>query len=129
MLLRRELEVTTVQAEIQSQAQDEMSRGQREAYLREQLRAIQAELGETDPRVEEAEEYRGQGRGGACPEEALVEAMRQVRRLERMHPDGPEAHVVRTYLDWMVELPWAASRRTGSTCPTPRRSSTRTTPI
>jgi ATP-dependent Lon protease len=106
-LLRRELEVTTVQAEIQSQAQDEMSRGQREAYLREQLRAIQAELGETDPRVEEAEEYRVKIQEVGMSEEALAEAMRQVRRLERMHPDGPEAHVLRTYLDWMVELPWS----------------------
>jgi ATP-dependent Lon protease len=106
-LLRRELEVTTVQAEIQSQAQDEMSRGQREAYLREQLRAIQAELGETDPRLEEAEEYRSREEEASMPEEALAEALRQVRRLERMHPDGPEAHVLRSYLDWMVELPWA----------------------
>jgi ATP-dependent Lon protease len=106
-LLRRELEVTTVQAEIQSQARDEMDRGQREAYLREQLRAIQAELGETDPRVEEAEEYRARIEEVAMPEAALAEALRQVRRLERMHPDGPEAHVVRSYLDWMVELPWS----------------------
>jgi ATP-dependent Lon protease len=106
-LLRRELEVTTVQAEIQSQARHEMTRGQREAFLREQLRAIQAELGESDPRVEEAEEYRAKVEEAGMPEEALAEAMRQVRRLERMHPDGPEAHVVRTYLDWMVELPWS----------------------
>ncbi len=106
-LLRRELEVTSVQAEIQSQAQDEMNRGQREAYLREQLRAIQAELGETDPRVEEAEEYRVKVEEVGMPEQALAEAMRQVKRLERMHPDGPEAHVLRSYLDWMVELPWS----------------------
>jgi ATP-dependent Lon protease len=106
-LLRREVDVTAVQAEIQSQAQDEMTRGQREHYLREQLRAIQAELGETDPRLEEVEEYRAKVEEAEMPEEALAEAMRQLRRLERMHPDGPEAHVVRTYLDWMVELPWA----------------------
>jgi ATP-dependent Lon protease len=84
-----------------------MTRGQREHYLREQLRAIQAELGETDPRLEEVEEYRAKVEEAEMPEEALAEAMRQLRRLERMHPDGPEAHVVRTYLDWMVELPWA----------------------
>jgi ATP-dependent Lon protease len=108
-LLRREVDVTAVQAEIQSQAQDEMTRGQREHYLREQLRAIQAELGETDPRLEEVEEYRAKVEEAEMPEEALAEAMRQLRRLERMHPDGPEAHVVRTYLDWMVELPWAKS--------------------
>jgi ATP-dependent Lon protease len=106
-LLRRELDVTTVQAEIQSQAQVEMDRGQREAYLREQLRAIQSELGETDPRVEEAEEYRVKIDEMGMPDEALAEAQRQARRLERMHPDGPEAHVLRSYLDWMVELPWS----------------------
>jgi len=107
--LRRELDVTTVQAEIQSQAQDEMSRGQREHFLREQLRAIQAELGETDGRLEEADEYRVKVEEAGMPEEAMSEAHKQVRRLERMHPDGPEAHVVRSYLDWMVELPWSKS--------------------
>jgi ATP-dependent Lon protease len=106
-LLRRELDVTTVQAEIQSQAHDEMTRSQREHYLREQLRAIQAELGESDPRVEEAEEYRLKVEEALMPTEADAEATKQVRRLERMHPDGPEAQVVRNYLDWMVELPWA----------------------
>jgi ATP-dependent Lon protease len=108
-LLRRELDVTTVQAEIQSQAQDEMTRSQREAYLREQLHAIQAELGETDPRVEESEEYRTKVAESGMGEEALAESMRQLRRLERMHPDGPEAQVVRSYLDWLVELPWNKS--------------------
>jgi ATP-dependent Lon protease len=108
-LLRRELDVTTVQAEIQSQAQDEMTRTQREAYLREQLRAIQAELGETDPRIEESEEYRTKVAESGMGEDALAESVRQLRRLERMHPDGPEAQVVRSYLDWLVELPWAKS--------------------
>ena len=105
-VLRRELDVTTVQAEIQSQARDEMDRGQRDAYLREQLRAIQAELGETDPRGEEVDDYRQKIEDLGMPEEPMDEAMRQIRRLERMHPEGPEAHVVRSYLDWMVELPW-----------------------
>ncbi|HVN36972.1 MAG TPA: endopeptidase La [Myxococcota bacterium] len=108
-LLRRELDVTTVQAEIQSQAHDEMSRSQREHFLREQLRAIQAELGESDGRSDEADEYRAKIEEAGMPEEAMAEAQRQLRRLERMHPDGPEAHVVRTYLDWMVELPWSRS--------------------
>jgi len=108
-LLRRELDVTTVQAEIQSQAHDEMTRSQREHFLREQLRAIQAELGESDPRVEEVDDYRGKVEESGMPEEPNEEAMKQVRRLERMHPDGPEAQVVRNYLDWMVELPWNTS--------------------
>jgi ATP-dependent Lon protease len=105
-LIRRELDVTTVQAEIQSQAQDEMSRSQREHFLREQLRAIQAELGETDSRMEEADEYRVRIDESGMPEEPMAEALKQLRRLERMHPDGPEAQVVRSYLDWVVDLPW-----------------------
>jgi ATP-dependent Lon protease len=105
-LLRRELEVTTMQAEICSQAKQEMSRGEREVFLREQLRAIQSELGEMDPRAEEADEYRVKVEEADLPEEAREEALRQLRRLERMHPDGPEAQVVRNYLDWLVELPW-----------------------
>jgi len=108
-ILRRELEVTSVQAEIQSQAHDEMSRNQREHFLREQLRAIQEELGESDPRGEEVEDYRTKIEEAGMPEEALAESMRQLRRLERMHPEGPESQVVRSYLDWMVELPWSNS--------------------
>jgi len=106
-LLRRELEVSAVQAEIQSQAKEELSRGHREQFLREQLRAIQAELGEGDPRYEEIEEYREKLLAAGLPPEAEAEAMRQLARLERMHPDGPEAQVLRGYLDWMVELPWS----------------------
>ena len=105
-LLRRELEVTSMQAEIQCQAKEEMSRGQRETFLREQLRAIQGELGEVDPRVEEVDEYRIKIEESDLSFDAREESMRQLRRLERMHPDGPEAQVVRNYLDWIVELPW-----------------------
>jgi len=106
-LIRRELEVTTMQAEIQYQAKEEMSRGQREAFLREQLRAIQNELGEVDSRGDESDEYRCKVEEAGMGPESLEEALRQLRRLERMHPDGPEAQVVRNYLDWMVDLPWA----------------------
>jgi len=106
-VLRRELEVTSVQAEIQSQAHDEMTRNQREHFLREQLRAIQEELGDSDPRTEEVEDYRLKIQETGMPEDAFAESMRQLRRLERMHPEGPESQVVRSYLDWMVELPWS----------------------
>ncbi len=108
-LLRRELEVASMQAEIQSQAKEELTRGQREGFLREQLRAIQAELGDGDPRFEEIEEYRTKLHEAELPPEAEAEAMRQLGRLERMHPDGPEAQVVRSYLDWIVDLPWSVS--------------------
>jgi ATP-dependent Lon protease len=105
--VRRELEVTTMQAEIQYQAKEEMSRGQRESFLREQLRAIQNELGEVDPRGEETDEYRFKVEEANLPPDALEETLRQLRRLERMHPDGPEAQVVRNYLDWVLDLPWS----------------------
>jgi ATP-dependent Lon protease len=108
-LLRRELEVSSMQAEIQTQAREEMSRGQREAFLREQLRAIQSELGEVDPRGDEIDEYRIRVEEANLPSECYEEAVRQLRRLERMHPDGPEAQVVRNYLDWIVDLPWCRS--------------------
>ncbi|MEE3328464.1 MAG: endopeptidase La [Myxococcota bacterium] len=106
-LIRRELEVSSVQAEIQTQARDEISRSQRENFLREQLRAIQNELGETDVRGDEFEEFRAKIEAVGMPAESHEESVRQLQRLERMHPDGPEAQVVRNYLDWMVSLPWS----------------------
>ena len=107
--VRRELDNTSVQAEIQTHAKDEASRSQREHFLREQLRAIQSELGESDPRSDETEDYRIKIEDATMPAEANGEAQRQLRRLERMHPDGPEAQVVRGYLDWLVDLPWHKS--------------------
>jgi len=111
VFLRRELEATSARADRDAGrsdlgAPDELSRDHREAFLRDQLRAIQNELGESDPRAEEFDEYRLKVEEAALPDDALEEAMRQLRRLERMHPDGPEAQVVRNYLDWVVELPW-----------------------
>jgi len=106
-LLRRELEAASLQADIQKQPRSgDLSPDNRESFLREQLRAIQNELGEVDPRVEELDEYRLKVEEANLSEECLEEAIRQLRRLERMHPDGPEAQVVRNYLDWVVELPW-----------------------
>ena len=105
-LLRRELAVSSMQAEIQTQARDEMTRGQREHFLREQLRAIQQELGETDERAGELDELRRAIESVGLNDEAKLEADRQLDRLSRMHPDSSETHVLRSYLDWLVELPW-----------------------
>jgi ATP-dependent Lon protease len=105
-LVRRELEVTSMQAEIQTQAKEEMSRGEREAFLREQLRAIQNELGEVDAAGNEVDEYRANLTDSSLSGESLREANRQIQRLSSMHPDGPEAQVVRNYLDWLICLPW-----------------------
>jgi ATP-dependent Lon protease len=106
-ILRRELAVSSVQAEIQTAAREELSRSQREQFLREQLRAIQSELGETDEQAAQLAELRRRVAEAGMNDEARAEAERQVDRLARMHPDSSETQVVRTYLEWMVELPWS----------------------
>jgi ATP-dependent Lon protease len=109
--LRKELEVSSIQAKIQSQAREEMDRTQREYFLREQMRAIKKELGDLDETVKEIEEYREKIARARMPKEAEEEALKQLARLEQMHPDAAEASMVRTYLDWLVELPWSKSTR------------------
>ncbi|MDV2504227.1 MAG: endopeptidase La [bacterium] len=108
-LLNRELELITIQQKIQAEAKEEMTKTQREYFLREQQKAIQKELGETDERSEEMAEYRKKIEAAGMTEEVAEEAEKQLKRLERMHPDAAEASIVRTYLDWMVELPWGHS--------------------
>lgn len=109
--LRKELEVSSIQAKIQSQAREEMDRTQREYFLREQLRAIKKELGDLDETAKEIEEYREKIAKARMPKQAEEEALKQLARLEQMHPDAAEASIVRTYLDWLVELPWSRSTR------------------
>ncbi len=109
-LLSRELELSTMQARIQNQAKEEMSKTQRDYFLREQMKQIQQELGEGDDRAEEISELRKQIDKAKMPPEVKREADKQLRRLEQMHPESSEASLVRTYMDWLVELPW--SKRT-----------------
>src|SRR2546422_180968 len=106
-LLTRELELSTMQARIQNQAKEEMSKTQRDYFLREQLKQIQQELGEGDERAEELSELKKQIEKAKMPTEAKREADRQLRRVEQMHPESSEASLVRTYLDWLVDLPWS----------------------
>ncbi|MGD8991450.1 MAG: endopeptidase La [Desulfobacterales bacterium] len=110
-LLSRELEFSTVQAKIESNVMDEISKSQRDYYLREQVRAIYKELGEQDDKTVEIEDYRNRIKRAKMPKEAGKEAIRQLKRLEQMHPDSAEATVSRTYLDWLVDLPWQKSSR------------------
>ncbi len=110
-ILAKELELMTVQNRIQSQAKEEMGKSQREYFLREQLRAIQAELGETDARAEDVAELRQRLEEAKLPGEAKKEAEKQLRRLETMHPEAAEYSMMRSYLDWLVDLPWSRGTR------------------
>ena len=105
--LERELEILNLQQRIQDQARQEMSRTQREYFLREQMRAIRSELGDEDSRNEELEELRVRVEAAGMPEPSLKEALRQLKRLQAMHGESSEAAVLRNYVDWLVELPWA----------------------
>ncbi|PKL51636.1 MAG: endopeptidase La [Nitrospira bacterium HGW-Nitrospira-1] len=110
-ILAREIELLVVQQKIQSDARGEIDKTQREYYLREQLKAIQKELGDFDERTEEAKEFRKKIKEARMPEKVLKEAEKQLKRIEKMHPDSAEAATIRTYLDWLVELPWAKSTK------------------
>ncbi|MBI4242121.1 MAG: endopeptidase La [Candidatus Rokubacteria bacterium] len=104
--LAKEVEVLELGSKIQSEVQSEMSKSQREYYLREQMKAIQKELGETDERTQEIAELRQKIEAVGMPEEARKEALRELDRLAKMPPAAAEYTVTRTYLDWLVALPW-----------------------
>ncbi len=104
--IAKELQVAEMQARIQTQAKEEMDKTQREYFLREQMRAIKAELGEMDEISDEAEEFREKIKKAKMPPEAEKEALKQVDRLEMMHPDSAESAIIRNYLEWLVDLPW-----------------------
>ena len=106
-LLSKEIDVLTVQQEINTQARGEIDRSQREYFLRQQLKAIQAELGEGNELFEEIEQYRDKILKVKMPPHAEEEALRQLKKLERMHPDTAETATLRNWLDIMTELPWS----------------------
>ena len=104
--LSREVDLSMMQAKIQSDVRDEISKNQRDYFLREQVRAINKELGEFDDKLEEIGEYKKLLKKAKLPNEPAKEAEKQLRRLEQMHPDSSESSVIRTYLDWILDLPW-----------------------
>ena len=106
-ILVKELEVLAMQARIRSQAKDEMTKSQSEYFLREQIRAIKNELGDTESKSEEIQELRDKIAACKMPPEVQEEALKQLGRLERMHPDASEASMVRTYIDWLIDIPWS----------------------
>ncbi len=105
-ILARELEVIQLGSQIQSEVQESIDKGQREFFLREQLKAIQAELGEGDEQQAEIDEIRERIEQAELPEYALKAAERELSRLEKLPPAAAEYGVIRTYLEWLVELPW-----------------------
>lgn len=110
-LLSREVELSSMQAKIQSDVRDEISKTQRDYFLREQVRMIHRELGESDDKAQEIEDYKNKIKKARMPKEANNEATKQLKRLDQMHPDSSEASIVRTYLDWLVEMPWNKTTR------------------
>jgi ATP-dependent Lon protease len=107
--LTRELELLELRNRIQSQVQGQLSQSQREFYLREQLKAIQKELGEGDESTRDTEDLRQKLEAAGMPEEVKKEALREMGRLARLSPASPEYGVTRTYLEWMAALPWSVS--------------------
>ncbi|MDX2041553.1 MAG: endopeptidase La [Acidobacteriota bacterium] len=110
-LLNKEIEVLTVQAEINTQAKTEIDRSQREFYLRQQLKAIQQELGEGNELTEDIAQYREKMSKCKMPKTVEEEVERQLKKLERMHPDAAETGTLRNWLDIMVALPWSKSSK------------------
>ncbi|MEE9508557.1 MAG: endopeptidase La, partial [Anaerolineales bacterium] len=108
-MLSREVEVLSLGQQIQQEARSEIEKVQREYFLREQLKAIQRELGEVDEQTAEASEFRKKIEAAQMPEEAEKQARREVDRLEKLPTAAAEYGVIRTYLDWLVSLPWATS--------------------
>ena len=106
-ILGKEAEVLELGSKIQSEVQSEMSKSQREYYLREQLKAIQKELGDADDRGLEVEALRAKIEAAGMPDEARAEALRELDRLAKMPPAAAEYTVARTYIDWLVAMPWS----------------------
>jgi ATP-dependent Lon protease len=108
-LLARELELVEIGSKIQTQVQSEMEKGQREWFLRQQMKAIQEELGEFDEQEIETQELRQQLEAAGLPEDAMKQAERELGRFERLPPQAAEHGVIRTYLEWLASLPWSSS--------------------
>ncbi len=110
-MLEREIQLLTIQQKIQTEARGEIDKTQREYFLREQLKAIQRELGDIDERAEEISEFRKKIEEAKMPEKVAKEAEKQLRRLEKMHPDSAESGTIRNYLEWLIEVPWSKSTK------------------
>lgn len=124
IMLSQELDVLELESRIHTQVQKEVDRSQREFFLREQMKAIQRELGQTDPIQREMDELRERILAAAMPERAQAKALEELERMEMMPPASPEYSVLRTYIDWLIHLPGANRLKMIPTwCAQPQRSS------
>lgn len=110
-ILNRELEIMVVEKKIRGQVRKQMEQLQKEYYLREQMKAIQKELGEADDRVEEIEEMKKAIESAGMTDDAKDKALKELAKLKRMQPGSPDAGVSRNYLEWLVSLPWKKQTR------------------
>src|SRR5438874_4757383 len=110
-LLNKEIEVLTVQQEINTQARADIDRSQREFYLRQQMKAIQTELGEGNELGEDVQQFREKIEAAKMPKPAEEEALRQLKKLERMHPDAAETATLRNWMEIMTDLPWSKASK------------------
>ncbi len=106
VMLAQELDVLELESNIQDQVQQEVDKGQREYFLREQMRIIQSELGELDTQLAEVNELRDKLAQIELPQEVRAKAEKELSRLTMMPPAAPEVGIIRTYLDWIIDLPW-----------------------
>lgn len=109
--INKELEVLSIQAKIRSQTKDEITKSQKEYFLREQMKQIKSELGDNDPKGEEMSELREKISKANMPANVEQETLKQLARLEKMHPESSEASMMRTYVDWMIDTPWGKSSK------------------
>ncbi len=110
-LLNKEIQVLELSNKIQSEVKGEMDKAQREYFLREQMKAIQKELGEVDDRQEEFDELKRKIRTAGMPEDVQKVALKEFKRMSRMSPGAAEFTVSRTYIDWLIDLPWSKSTK------------------
>ena len=125
--LGRQIEILELKGKIQSEVKSEMDKTQREYILREQLKAIQRELGEDDPQQAEVNELREKVEQAGMPEEIKARAIKEVDRMSRIPSASPEVGVIRTYVDWLVGLPWNVTTDDNLDLKEAARSSTRIT--
>jgi ATP-dependent Lon protease len=110
-LLNKETEVLSIQAKIRSQTKEEITKSQKEYFLREQMKQIKSELGDNDPKSEEMGELREKILSAKMPANVEQETLKQLQRLERMHPESSEASMMRTYVEWMIDTPWSKASK------------------